>query len=356
VRAAIARGGAYLARQVQKDGRFCYAYHVDTDRCDPTYSQPRHAGTAYAMFSVQRVAPDPQVVAAAERAMGWLRRQVRYAGPDRAYLVEGDAAKLGSTALALLAFVERERVVRDGRDRALMTRLADFLISQQRENGDFASYFDWGPKARVPEDRSIYYPGEALLALIRLYGLDPQPRYLESALRAAAYLTAERWRWAGAEVYVPPDAWLVQALAELDALAPDERRRAYAYEIVHVIEMSQLSTDEGAPPDLDGAPLTGGRDLPSTTATGSRSELTGSAWRLALATGEGDPAAAIRALALRAARFQLAMQFRPENEWWAAAPQRADGGLRDRPDQPEVRIDTVQHNLSGLLDVYGMLQ
>jgi hypothetical protein len=358
VRTAIARGGAYLARQVGKDGRFCYAYRVDTDKCDNDYNLLRHAGATYSMFQIQTAVPDREVVRAAERATDWLRRQVRpvEGDPSRSYLIEGKKAKLGAVGLAMLALVERERVVRDGRDRALLARLADFVLGQQNPDGSLESYFDWGQGADVPPDRSIYYPGEAMLGLLRLYAIDPQPRWLEGAVRAGDHLAFERWRWAGAEVYVPPDAWLLQAFAELDRFAPDPRRRAYAYDIFETMSRTQSRADEGAPPDLDGAPPSGGRDLPGVTSAGSRSEAAGAAWRLALATGEPERAAEIRAMALRAARFQLTNQLRAENLWWAPNPDRAEGGIRDRPDRPEVRIDTVQHNLSGLLDVLTMVE
>lgn len=358
VRAALADGGTYLARQIGKDGRYCYAYRVDTDRCGRDYNLLRHAGSTYSLYQIQTAVPNRDVVRAAERATDWLRRQVRpvEGDPSRNYLIEWKKAKLGAVGLGILALVERERVVRDGKDRALLTRLADFVLSQQHPDGSLESYFDWGPGAEVPPDRSIYYPGEAMLGLVRLYAIDPQPRWLEAAVRAGDHLVFERWRWAGAEVFVPPDAWLLQAVAELDRFAPDPRRRQYAYDIFETMSRTQARAEEGAPPDLDGAPPSGGRDLPSVTSAGSRSEAAGAAWRLAVSTGEPERAAEIRAMALRAAKFQLRHQLRDDNLWWARNPDRARGGMRDRPDVPEVRIDTVQHNLSGLLDVLTMLE
>jgi len=251
--------------------------------------------------------------------------------------------------------VEREKDVGDGRDRQLMTRLANFIISQQRDDGYFQSYFAWKPDVAVPERDSIYYPGEALLGLVRLHGIDPQPRYLQTAQLAANFLVKRRWRWAGVEVYVPPDAWLAQALSELDAVAPADWLRDYAYEIFGITEMSMLRADEGAPLDFVGGPASGFA-FPRVTPAGSRTEGTGEVWRMARRRGESEQVRRVREVAVQSARFQLNQQYRLENSFFLPNPGRARGGFRGSPVHGEVRIDYVQHNVSGLLIVLEMLQ
>jgi AMMECR1 domain-containing protein len=357
VHAALVEAGRYLARMVDRDGRYCYEYRPEGDRCAPGYNLLRHAGTTYSLFQLHRYAREPAMLGAAERATEWLRRRVRAVHGDasRAFLLEGDKAKLGAVGLTLIALVEREKDVGDGRDRQLMTRLASFVISQQREDGYFQSYFAWKPGIAVPERDSIYYPGEALLGLVRLHGIDPQPRYLHAARLAAEFLVKRRWRWAGVEVYVPPDAWLAQALSELDAVAPADWLRDYAYEIFGITEMSMLRADEGAPLDLAGGPASG-FGFPRVTPAGSRTEGTGEIWRMARRRGERERAGRVRDIAVQSARFQLNQQYRPENSYFLPNPRRARGGFRGSPVHGEVRIDYVQHNVSGLLIVLEMLE
>jgi hypothetical protein len=357
LRQSLLEAGAFLSRSVLADGRYCYTYEAGRDGCDEDYNLLRHAGTTYSLFQLYREFRDPSFLAAAEKATAWLRKQTRPVEGDagRAYLLEGDKAKLGAVGLSLLAFVERERAVGDGADRQLMTRLADFVRSQQRDDGYFASYFNWGPRANVPSDNSIYYPGEALLGLVRLYGIDPQPRYLECAVRGSEFLVKKRWRWGGVELYVPPDAWLTQALAELDAIAPAEWVRQYAYEIVKTTELTMLRLDEGAPIDLAGGPAEG-PVLPHVTPAGSRNEGLTAAYRMAVRTGAGERAASIKATSLASARFQLGQQFRPANSYFLPNPERARGGFRSAPHQLDVRIDYVQHNVTGLLGLLSILR
>ncbi len=357
LRQTLREAGAFLARSVLADGRYCYTYDAGGDGCDDDYNLLRHAGTTYSLFQIYREIREPSLLAAAEKTTAWLRRQVRPVEGDaaRAFLLEGDKAKLGAVGLTMLALVERERLLGDGADRALLARLADFVRSQQREDGYFASYFNWGPRASVPGDNSIYYPGEALLGLVRLHSIDPQPRYLASAVLGAEFLVKRRWRWAGVELYVPPDAWLTQALAELDAVAPAEWVRRYTYDIVQTTELTMLRRDEGSPPDLAGGPAAG-PVLPNVTPAGSRNEGLTAAYRMAVRAGDTQRAEDIRALSLESAHFQVGQQFRPANSYFLPNPERARGGFRSTPNRLDIRIDYVQHNATGLLGLLSVLR
>jgi hypothetical protein len=270
-------------------------------------------------------------------------------------VLEGDRAKLGAVGLSVLNLVERERAVGDHRDRDLLRKLGAFIVSQQREDGYWPSLFAWRPGLVVGDWQSIYYPGEALLALVRLYRLDPDPSYLRAALRGAEFLVHRRWKWGGIELFVPPDAWLAQALSELDALAPAAWLRDYALKIVEVTELTTLRSREGAPPDLAGGPASG-FGFPGVTPTGSRNEATTAVYELLRRRGERAEAARLRELALVAARFSLSQQFRPRNSYFLPEPARARGGFRGTPIDGAIRIDYVQHNVTGLLGVLGILE
>jgi hypothetical protein len=55
--------------------------------------------------------------------------------------------------------------------------------------------------------------------------------------------------------------------------------------------------------------------------------------------------------ARRAVAFQLQSQLRPENAMYFKDPQRALGGFSESLTDTDVRVDTVQHNLSSLLAI-----
>lgn len=356
VRRALVTGGEYLARHVGADGRYCYNLLVTEDRCDSDYNLLRHAGSTYALFQVHRRFPNAGVLEAAERATGWLREQLRYTDDgQRAYLLEGTVVKLGAAGLGLIALAEREKALGDGKDRAVMGALARMVRSQMREDGFLSSYYAWKPGVPVPEGNSIYYPGEALLGLLRLHDLDPQEAHLDLAEQIAAFLVDRRWRWGGVELQVPVDAWLSQALAELHAKRPDPRWKAYGDKLADAFVGMMLRADEGAALDMAGGPV-GGYLLPSSAVAGARNEGITALRLLALQTGDEARQRQLRDAALASAAFQLNQQFRDANSFHLANPARARGGIRGRADDQQVRIDHVQHNISGLLRVLDILE
>ncbi|MFM7199627.1 MAG: hypothetical protein ACKO6N_02450 [Myxococcota bacterium] len=357
LRSSLRDAGFYLARMVQADGRYCYTYLADQDRCDRDYNLLRHAGTTYSLYQIYREIPEPAFLQAAEQATAWLRLQERIVEGhhDQRYLIEGKLAKLGAVGLSLLALVERENAVRDGLDRERMRAYARFIRSQQRADGYLFSWFQWDRRIPVPESNSIYYPGEALLGLVRLQQLEPSAEVLETALRAADYLAFRRWRFGGIELYVPSDAWLTQALAELQQLQPHDALRAYVYELVDLTRQSQLLAEEGTPPELVGGPASG-FFVPAVTPAGSRSEGLSAACKMARALGDHVQAQLLLDALMRQAPFQLWHQLREENSFFLPNPSRAHGGFRASADQLDIRIDYVQHNVTGLLGLLQLLE
>ena len=66
-------------------------------------------------------------------------------------------------------------------------------------------------------DVSIYYPGEAALALLAHYALTGEPALLTSARRAVDYLVHSPRRM----TVLLPDAWVMQAIDVLYSRKPD---------------------------------------------------------------------------------------------------------------------------------------
>ncbi len=254
----------------------------------------------------------------------------------------------------MIALSERERILKDGRDTELLNRFANYIRAQQREDGFLFSFYQWNPKVDVPKENSIYYPGEALLGLIRWYQIHPRKEDFETILKAANFLVHNRWSWGGVEVQVPPDAWLAQALAELYPLTNNESYKKYVYKIIDIIDR-EMFTSSKENMDLEGAPING-MFLPSVTPTGARNEALGSAYWMAKNSGEGKKADEIRTMSYRSAKFQINQQFRSANSYFLRKPERAIGGFRFQLDNMNIRIDTVQHNVTGLVQVLKMLE
>jgi hypothetical protein len=358
--AAARAGGDYLVLHQRADGTFDYLYDPTADAVEPGYNLLRHAGTCYALFELHRATlheatGDDRFLEAGRRGIAALLAHVEGPRPEHAGAgadfdaiaeIDDDEAKLGGAALAVLAMVEHQRVSGDDRWLAGAARLARFLVHQQGPDGRFESKYFYGE----PDDEhfeSIYYPGEAILALARLHRLDGDPDWLAAARRGADYLIDGRD--AGkATADLPHDHWLLMGLAELDELTGDPRYAAHGARIAEAIVAAQRTGSRH--PDWIGSFY----DPPRTTPTATRAEALVAMELLARRSGR-DRRPIVEAL-LRMAAFQRRCQLTAVNALYLPRPDRAFGGFRRSLTDWEVRIDYVQHSVSSLLGLREILQ
>jgi len=355
LRERIAMAADYLRRETDAEGRLTYDYKAGWDKDVGGYNILRHAGTGYSMFQGYRLRSEPQLLAAGQRAAAFYLRQMREdpEHPGEWFVVwKNRRAKLGGVGLGLCMLVEFEKASPGSVDPARLEGMARHIERMQNPDGSFRSFFDYDNRA--PSIRkSIYYSGEAILGLVRLHQLTSDPHWLDVAVRGADYLTNERWVSLGLRIYVPPDAWLLQALEELDRVAPEKRRSDYAFAIGEVIAGIKLMNPETTPPDLLGAGLSGLQRLPHAATAGSFGEALTAAARLEERLRPGEQR--FRSFALYNAGFQLRNQFTEDNSYYLPNPARAHGGFPMSPDFAEIRNDHVQHNLSGLFGLLDLL-
>ncbi|MEE8525584.1 MAG: beta-L-arabinofuranosidase domain-containing protein [Thermoanaerobaculia bacterium] len=353
---AARRGGDYLLRHQNDDGTFGYSYEPKSDEYNDDYNLLRHAGTCYALVELHQASADDRYLTAARRGMEWLWTKVREPKPEdagagfAAVVSPGEEAKLGGAALALLALVQIQKAGGDG---ALvgsawdgqLPRLARFLLFQQGDDGRFVSKYFYGEPDPEPFE-SIYYPGEAILALMRLHQVDRQPRWLAAARRGADWLIDVRDSGKSAGE-LPHDHWLLMALEELHDRTGDERYLDHAERIAGAIVAAQRTRT--TPDDWAGTFY----EPPRSTPTATRGEALVAMYRLAARNGR-ETRPYLEAL-LRMAAFQRRCQLTPESVLYLPRPDRALGGFRRSLTDWEVRIDYVQHNLSALLGLRSIL-
>lgn len=341
--AAARSGGDYLVRVQRPDGSFHYYYNAAEDRFEQrTYNIVRHAGTAISLLELYSSTRDIRFLNAGRRAVRFLETRFRPApGRDAMYVLDFDGkAKLGANGLALLALTKLLDLDPKSTARAKAQRLANLILMLQRKDGSFHTRYRLRP-TDPPGIASLYYPGEAILGLARLYGVTRDKRLLAAARRGADFLIASQ----RAMHTLPPDAWLMQAFEALYNIGHENSYAEHALALAAAMVAEQY-TDE----DTEGYAGGFGPGPPRATPAASRAEGLVAAYRIAQSTG--DARASSIATALKAsARFQLTKQFTSENNASARNPARAAGGFFEGSTASWVRIDFVQHNISSLLSI-----
>jgi len=346
----------YLARMVDPTGRYLYLYDARIDAPVPDdYSIIRHAGATHALFEAYDELHDPKHLEAAERALAYLDSRLKTverdpldaAGRSFSYLPDEDNAigAIGGTGLSLLAFSKHAAATRKTTHLAKMRSLGRFLLRQLDENGHFNAYFAPGAPSEDVYD-VVYYPGEAMLGLMRLYALDPDPAWLAAVERAA--------KWRMTTPYQNPrdrhrDYWFALTVAELHRATKNatylERATEIAVGTMHEQDDDEIDLTEHES-SYDSMP----RANPTSVA------LEALAADIALYRFVGLRDDALVAYARRGVTMVLWSQFDEERSFYLKNPERSLGGVHGNPFGSAVRIDDNQHAMVALLGLARALR
>lgn len=223
VRALIESAADHLTRQVRPDGRFVYGYFPCFDREIGAYNALRHASTTYAMAEAWGLTRDPALLDAIEASLAHMidqlieRRRLPN-GREAAFVVDvGGEIKLGGNAAAILALVQHAEVTGVHAYAWLMALLAEGIAyMQDTHSGAFCHVLHASDLSIKALHRIIYYDGEAVFALCRLYAFDGDPRWLHVVEKAFGhFIEARHWR--------AHDHWLAYAVNELTKYRPEEK-------------------------------------------------------------------------------------------------------------------------------------
>ena len=342
---AITTSSHWLAKQILPDGRFIYGYFPCFDRPIPSYNSLRHASSLYSLLDVADFIKDTSLIEPVERSLDFLAQElIREYEPEQgrrmAFLVDENAGeiKLGANGAALLAYAKHQELTGSNKYNTLMEHLAEGIaFLQNQETGIFTHVLHSENLEIKNPFRIIYYDGEAVFGLLRLYAQNKNPRWLAIARKAFEhFLISEKHAKAH-------DHWLSYAANEICLHLPDERY--FVFGVNNCLQyLDFMLQRETTYPTL----------LELLMAT-QKLLLRAKSLQLEHIVRMMDMDKFLRALHYRA-HYLLNGFFWPEMAMFFKNPNRIVGSFFIRHHAFRTRIDDAQHYLSGLAAYGNMLR
>ncbi len=221
----ITTSSEYLTMQLDLEGRFRYGVYPVYHKYLPDYNILRHASTIWSMVCAYRITKDKFTLNQIELALGYLVKHTFYkyrmdrSEENTAYVAEltKREVKLGANAVSILVMTEYMDVTGSDKYKKLCVELGNGILELlDKETGEFFHVLNIPDLSRKEKMRTVYYDGEAVFALARLYSLTKDERWLDAAKTAVDRFIRDNYT-------KHRDHWVAYAVNELTKHVPEER-------------------------------------------------------------------------------------------------------------------------------------
>lgn len=218
----VRRGAGYLASQMQKSGKFIYGWWPCFDKKVPAYNTLRHFSSTFAMLDVYETyrMGEMKIGSAITRAIKYgVEHFIKYRtlddGSEAAYVYEPDSneIKLGAQGITLVMLVKHSLLMKTKKYYPLMEGLARAIYTMQKPDGSFVHVLNAEDFTVKEEFRIVYYDGEAVFGMMKLYSLTRDEKLLRASEFAfQRFIATDHWK--------NHDHWLSYSINELTKCKP----------------------------------------------------------------------------------------------------------------------------------------
>lgn len=221
VKALITKATYYLVNNIKDTGQFEYGYFSAFAKKINTYNILRHSSSLYSMVEGYEIVKDEGILQAVERGLAYLIEEAivyKDEAKQIAFVVDHaneSEIKLGSNATAILAMTKYMEVTGSERYLEIARALARGIIEMKLPDEGFIHVLNYPSFSIKDMYRIIYYEGEAIFALLRLYAIDQDEHWLNEVKKTFDYfIKNEYWKY--------HDHWLSYAANELTIYEPKD--------------------------------------------------------------------------------------------------------------------------------------
>lgn len=201
----------YLMEHLNDQGKFRNIIFPAFNKSVPAYNIVHHASTVFAMVQAYEILQSNSLKAAIKRALDYIVNEAlieeTVKGQECAFVIEKDRdneVKLGANAFTLLAMIAYTKVTKDSTYEVLLEKLANGILRFQKADGSFVHVLHTDGTVKE-KSRTVYFEGEAILALMTFYEMTNNRRLLFTVERSLRYFIRNNY-------YKHSDPWLNQAL------------------------------------------------------------------------------------------------------------------------------------------------
>lgn len=213
----------YLLNQVKDNGKYEYGKFPHFDKKIGFYNVLRHASSTYSLLEGLEYLEDESGIEKAKETLDYLLENNLYVDPaekDAAYIFDDtkqiNEIKLGQNGVALIALVQYMNMTGSKEYLETARKLARGTMRMIGEEGDTVHVLNYPELTVKEEKRVIYYDGEAAFGLMRLYQLDENPEWLEYVeILFNHFIENDYWKYS--------DHWLSYCTYELTKVKPEEK-------------------------------------------------------------------------------------------------------------------------------------
>jgi hypothetical protein len=344
VRTAILRAGAYLVRGQSTNGMFDYEYNSWEDDSSDEYNIVRHAGVTWAILRLYNTLGNTVFLKSGIKGVKYLLNRIEWNNNRRiAFVTPENRSVLGATALSIMALLELPPHLQKTSVTNAAIALGNGLLYLMTPDGDFYRTIEDKKQKQVEERPMMFFPGESLLALSRLW--QEFGNYWKKSSLLAAFKQANNFDSHGTNCH-----WSVQALALSGKL--DGSRFLLDKSVKMAEKLTENQYDNTRENKAGGWPNPSGQ--PTACSAACRLEALGPA----IDSGSylGIDCTVLKSRMLKGAEFIISQQITKNNGFFLPDPEKAHGGIKMFPEIHTVRMDVNQHSIAALLNTLQLLE